>query len=427
MKMAHKIGFTLDEAEILRRIVGKKKVSEVRKWKKKIKDKIVENKLAEDVGDVLWKILEDSANYSFNKSHSISYAALAATTVYLKFSYPKEFFLALLKMTRHEPDPISEISKIHKEMDSFGIKLLPPHLTKSEMDFTVEGDNIRFGLLSIKGISDKSIEKLASFKGDYDSKFKIFEAAKQASLNIGSVCALIQAGALEGDFSQSRTKIVYEAQLWNILTPKEKVLCHRFADKLKYDLVEIIKYLKNNVDEKGKLFIKESRIETIRKKSQPYAKIFHINKISESFANWYYEKNLLGYTYNKSLKDIFKDDHRGLTTAREACDAALRTKIKLVGSVEDDPYSGVSRSAKKSRYMRMNVGDDTGSIKIMIFNDKMDSFKSRYSVKNKDIVLVTGTKFEDVIFADEIIVKSEKVFTKLSEIKDSESEEVLDI
>ena len=66
----------------------KKKVTEVRKWKKKIKDKVKENKLDKEVGDVLWGVLEDSANYSFNKSHSIAYAALAAITVYLKFKYP---------------------------------------------------------------------------------------------------------------------------------------------------------------------------------------------------------------------------------------------------------------------------------------------------------------------------------------------------
>ena len=92
MKMAHKIGFTLDEAEILRRIVGKKKVAEAKKWKKKIKDKVAENNLEKEVGDVLWGVLEDSANYSFNKSHSIAYAALAAITVYLKFKYPQQFF-----------------------------------------------------------------------------------------------------------------------------------------------------------------------------------------------------------------------------------------------------------------------------------------------------------------------------------------------
>jgi|TARA_R110000824_G_scaffold400171_2_gene607128 DNA-directed DNA polymerase III PolC len=428
MKMAHKIGFTLDEAEILRRIVGKKKVSEVRKWKKKIKDKITENGLSEDVGDVLWKILEDSANYSFNKSHSISYAALAAITVYLKFNHPQQFFLSLLKMTRHEPDPINEISKIHKEMDIFEIKLLPPHLTKSKMDFSAEGKDIRFGLLSIKGISDKSIEKLASFKQEYESKFEIFEAAKQAGLNIGSLCALIQAGALEGDFKQSRTKVVYESQLWNILTSKEKTLCQRLGGKFNYNLVDIIKYLKDNLDEKGKPFIKDSRVETIRKKSAPYAKIFHINKVSESFANWYYEKFLLGYTYNKSLKNIFDKDHSGLISVRTACEVPLRHKVKFVGSLEEDPYSGVSRSAKKSRYMRMQVSDDSGSIKVMIFNEKMDSFKSKYRAKANDIILVQGTKFEDVIFADDIVVKSEKVFTKLSQIRGSEDvEEILDI
>jgi len=67
MKMSTKIGFSLDEAEILRRIVGKKKVEEVKKWKQKIQDKIVENKLPQEAGDILWKVLEDSANYSFNK------------------------------------------------------------------------------------------------------------------------------------------------------------------------------------------------------------------------------------------------------------------------------------------------------------------------------------------------------------------------
>ena len=119
MRMAHKIGFTLDEAEILRRIVGKKKVSEVRKWKKKIRDKVKENELDTEIGNILWRILEDSANYSFNKSHSISYAARAAATTYLKFKYPQEFFLSLLKMTRHEPDPILEISKIQTEILGF--------------------------------------------------------------------------------------------------------------------------------------------------------------------------------------------------------------------------------------------------------------------------------------------------------------------
>ena len=189
MQMAHKIGFTLDEAEVLRRIVGKKKVSEVKKWKKKINEKIEENRLSNewtgskgdtDAGEVLWKILEDSANYSFNKAHSLAYASLSAITIYLKFNHPKEFFLSLLKMTKHEPNPLEEVGKIQRELHAFGIKLLPPHIIKSELDFSVEGDDIRFGLLSVKGISDKTIEKLNNFRNEYSNKFEIFQAANEA-------------------------------------------------------------------------------------------------------------------------------------------------------------------------------------------------------------------------------------------------------
>ena len=81
MKMAVKVGFNLDESEQLRRIVGKKKVDKMAEWKDKIAQKIQENGLDPVIGDILWKVAEDSANYSFNKSHSMAYAYLAATTV----------------------------------------------------------------------------------------------------------------------------------------------------------------------------------------------------------------------------------------------------------------------------------------------------------------------------------------------------------
>ena len=111
MKMAVNIGFTLDESEQLRRIVGKKKIDKMPAWKQKIKDKIEENNLPSEAGDVLWQVAEDSANYSFNKSHSVAYATLSAWTVYLKFKYPKQFFLSLLKMCKFEPTPQAEVSK----------------------------------------------------------------------------------------------------------------------------------------------------------------------------------------------------------------------------------------------------------------------------------------------------------------------------
>lgn len=418
MKMANKIGFTLDEAEILRRIVGKKKTEEIKAWKKKIEDKIKQNKLPKEVGEILWKILEDSANYSFNKSHSIAYAALAAITIYLKFNYPQQFFLSLLKMTRNEPDPIGEISKTQKEMGHFNIRLLRPHIIKSEMDFSIEGQDIRFGLLSIKGISDKSIEKLNGFRNKYSNKFEILQAAEEADLNIGVLCSLIQAGALTG-FKQSRSKIVLEAQLWNMLTAKEKKYAISFAEKFDYDLIRIIKHLNTFTDEKNKVIIKNSRLDTIKSKYEPYLKIYNQNSKSESFANWYYEKRLLGYTYERTLKDIFNEKREDLICINEIIDLPINTKIALVGEITDS-YSGISKSEKKTKYLRLKVSDESGDITVLLFNDRIENCKALNGNKNpeeKNIVIVKGIKKEDCIFADLVAVQDHHIYMKLTEIK----------
>jgi DNA polymerase-3 subunit alpha len=416
MQMANKIGFTLDEAEILRRIVGKKKVTEVRKWKKKIREKVESDGLDPEIGDILWKILEDSANYSFNKSHSIAYAALAATTIYLKFKYPQQFFLSLLRMTRHEPDPINEISKIQKEMSAFDIELLPPHITKSRMDFTTEGKNIRFGLLSIKGISDKSIEKLNKFKRDTATKFEVFEASSEANLTIGILCALIQAGAFQG-FVQSRTKIAYEAQLWNILTMKEKRFCIEFAEEYNHDLVKAVKCISSRNDEKGKPIIKESRMETIKKKSLPYREIYEKNKFSESFANWYYENHLLGYTYGKTLRDIFIGTLPDLESIRTVNAKEQGDTVTFTGSINGKPATRMSK--KGNRYFVADIGDESANVKIMMFGNRIDDCEELNGElpQQKNIVVVKGQKQEDdTVFANSITIQTNTIYTRYSEL-----------
>jgi len=417
MKMAHKIGFTLDEAEILRRIVGKKKTEEIKAWQQKIEQKCKENKIPKEVSEILWKILEDSANYSFNKSHSIAYAGLAAITIYLKFNYPQQFFLSLLKMSRNEPDPIGEISKIQKEMHNFGIKLLPPHIIKSEMDFSIEDKDIRFGLLSIKGISDKSIEKLNSFRNKYSNKFEIFEAAEEAGLNIGALSALIQAGALSG-FNQSRSKIVLEVQLWNMLTSKEKKYAISFADKLDYDLIKIIKHLNKFTDEKNKVVIKDNRLDTIKEKYAPYLSIYEQNNKSESFANWYYEKKLLGYTYNKNLKDIFAEKRENLKYISDVLDEPVNSKVALVGQI-DEVFSGISKNAKKTRYVRLKISDETSTISVLIFNDNIETNKllNDRNFEEGNIVIVKGSKRDDCIFGDLIAIQDHEIYMKLNDLK----------
>lgn len=423
MRMAHKIGFTLDEAEILRRIVGKKKVEEVKAWKEKIAKKVAENKLEPAIGDILWDILEKSASYSFNKSHSVAYAALSALTIYLKFNYPTEFYLSLLKMTKNEPDPISEIAKIHKEIQYFGLELLSPSLATSKMDFAIEGKNIRFGLSSIKGISDKTIDKLNDFKREHANKFELFEAAKQAGLNIGILSALIQAGTLD-KFGKTRTLLVYEAQLWNKLKPKEKIIAKTLGDKYDFALSRIVKAMNGELkDEKSKPLIKNTRMETLRKGTAKYKEIYKQNSVSESFANWWYEKRLLGYVTFTTLLDIFRSKKASLIPVSEAMSEPDGRYVDFIGFVEEDPTLGTSRTARKSKYAKYSISDEGGTAKVMIFNDSMEECKALNGglPKANDIVIVCGVrKGDDCVFANSIAAQQNQIYTKLSDLKDSE-------
>ena len=322
-------------------------------------------------------------------------------------------------MTRHEPDPIHEISKIQREMGDFGVKLQPPHIIKSEMDFNMEGNDIRFGLLSIKGISEKSIEKLNNFKNHYSTKFEVFEGAKESGLTIGILSALIQAGTFEG-FQMSRSKIVYEAQLWNILTKKEKVSALLLADKYNFDLVEIVKCLSTKKDDKGKPMVKETRMKTIKRKSEPYKQIYFKNKYSESFANWYYENHLLGYTSGRTLRDIFREKREGLSSLRAVEEVDVDETVSFVGAVEDKPYFGKSRN--DNEYMKVFIKDETANMKVMIFSNRLAQMMAENANKppeENNIVIVTGKKKEEVVFADKIAIQTNKIYTKLSDLKDA--------
>ena len=423
MKMAHKIGFTLDEAELLRRIVGKKKVKEVKKWKKKIKDKIKQSKLEKEIGDILWQVLEDSANYSFNKSHSISYASLAAITAFLKFKYPQEFFLALLIMTRYEPDPMAEISKIARELPKFKIKLLGPHLMKSEMDFSIEKKDIRFGLTSIKGIAEKSIIKLESFKDQYSNKFEVFQGANEAGIGVGILSALIQAGSLDGVFNKPRSYMVAEAQLWNLLTPREKTLALEVGEREKFDLSIVVRMMNKEMkDEKGKPVIKDSRYETIKKHFLPYREILQKNKANEDFANWYYENTLLGYTHGKKLKEVH-EDYSHLDSVEQSLEKEKGSKVIFIGTIEE--AFNPTKSKKGTPYFKIQVKDETSVCTILMFTNKRkdhikicrDSNKGSLPVKG-NIVIVKGTRRDgDTIFADLIKVQDQKIYMKLSQLK----------
>ncbi len=431
MKMAVKIGFTLDEAEQLRRIVGKKKIDQMPAWQAKIKQKVEAQGLDIEVGDILWKVAEDSANYSFNKSHSLAYANLAAWTAYLKFKYPKNFFIALLKMAKYEPAPHEEINKVCQELSFFGVELLPPDLVKSNMDFTIENDDIRFGLNSIKGVSEKSLKSLQEFRNSSNpTKYDIFLSAKEAGLNIGILSALIQAGSLS-ECKAKRSRLVLEAQAFNILTDREKRNFESLGPKYDWDILKTIQAVVQEkiIADDGKPLMKESRFQTFRKKYDLYKNIYDKNKRYEKFANCYFETKLLGYSPTVSLKEVFSDSGEKFGDSLDFRNLEKDHYGRFIGVVCDS-FKGTSRNGNE--YIKAVVRDEVGEYPVMIMDRRARSehggwsqlnVLSKFNEKNpkgllKDsIVVFYGSKGEDIIFAHSFQVMDEKIYMKLSDIK----------
>jgi DNA polymerase-3 subunit alpha len=421
MRMVSSIGFTLSDAETVRRIVGKKKIKEMAEWEGKVKDKVKEKGLDPKISEVLWKVLDDSKSYSFNKSHAISYSLLAAYSLYLKQNYPTKFFIESLKLTRAKQDPVGEVSLIQQELMYYGIKLLPPDIVKSDLDFKEEDGNIRFGLSAIKGVSEKTFEKLKTFiSSDKTNKFEIFQAAKNAKLNIGVFCALIQAGAM-GSINDDRTRMVFEAQVFNLLTEKEKAWVMENGETWKYDLFGMLKGHQTCLDAKGKPVFKETRIETLRTKSENYRQIYNQNRKHKELSDYIYEKILAGYSYSHKLSKILKEhtphELQDIIWTKSLFDGERATIAGIVKLTEK------RTSKNKKKYCKITLEDEGATSEFLIFDPNFSSFEEKDLIpKEGEVVIVNIKKWNDASIIEKIDIVSNKVYMKLADLKHLEKE-----
>jgi DNA polymerase-3 subunit alpha len=204
MQMARKLaGFTLGEADILRRAMGKKKEKLMRKQREKfIQGCQAENDIPQDEADELFDIINEFAGYGFNKSHSAAYSLVAYRTAYLKAHYPPEFMAAAMT---NEMDNTDKLSKVLEEARAMGLEVLPPSINRSKAHFTVEpGDDgtyrVRFGLAAIKNAGEKAIDALIEAReehGPFDSIFDVTKNVDLGRVNKRTLEALAQAGALD--------------------------------------------------------------------------------------------------------------------------------------------------------------------------------------------------------------------------------------
>ncbi len=201
-------GFTMGEADILRKAVGKKIKSLLLKQQKKFVDKAVARKVNQKIAEKLFEFIEPFARYGFNRAHATSYALVAYQTAYLKAHYPVEFMAALLTSDR---DNIDKISVAIEEAKRLGIMVKTPAINESFEDFGVvsskgqeatgHGAYIRFGLSAIKNVGKGVAEEIVAERtqgGPYASLEDFLLRLSPKTVNKKTLESLIRSGALDG-------------------------------------------------------------------------------------------------------------------------------------------------------------------------------------------------------------------------------------
>ena len=198
MQIANRLaGFSLGEADILRRAMGKKNHAEMAAQREKFLAGAATRKVPGKKAEKMFDLMAEFAGYGFNKSHSCAYALLAYQTAYLKTHYPVEFMAALLTS---ETGNTEKVVKYINEARGMGITVLPPDVNSSDLDFTPVGEAIRFGLRAIKNVGENTVKGILDARaelGRFTSIYQFCDHIDSRLLNKRVLESLIKSGAMD--------------------------------------------------------------------------------------------------------------------------------------------------------------------------------------------------------------------------------------
>lgn len=334
MQIASKIGgFTLGEADLLRRAMGKKKMDVMQAQRAKFMKGASERNINAGKAGELFDLMEKFAAYGFNKSHSTAYALVAYWTAYFKTYYPVPYFAALLSS---QIEKRQEVVKYFNECRTMGIKILPPDIHVSEETFTVEGDNIRFGLTAVKNVGSSAalpILKAREQTGKFVSLEHFCETIDSRTVNKRVLENLTKAGAMDC-FGLSRKQMVENLDriLENVARKERNVNQASLFDfeEVSHSYVQPIST--GDYDEQEKLAHEKETLS------------FYIS----------------GHPLNKhkSVLDTF-------VTPIESIDSSLDTREALLGGIVSSIKQVKTRKGDVMAYVELE--DLTGTIEVTIF------------------------------------------------------------
>ncbi|MEW6026739.1 MAG: DNA polymerase III subunit alpha, partial [Planctomycetota bacterium] len=199
MRIANRIGeFTPSESDDLRKAMGKKIPQIMQEYRDKFVTGAMKNGLSRPVADKIFEMMEYFGGYGFNKSHSTAYAMTSYRTAYLKANYPVEFMAALMTYNSADTDKLLEYLE---ECKRLGIRVIPPDINRSGSDFTVQGNDIIFGLSAVKNVGAKAVGYIVearSKNGVFTNLYNFCERVDLRHVDKSVIEALVKSGAMDG-------------------------------------------------------------------------------------------------------------------------------------------------------------------------------------------------------------------------------------
>jgi DNA polymerase-3 subunit alpha len=199
MQMARDIaGFSMGQADELRKVMGKKQKDKIPVYREKfVKGASEHSGIDEKLAGEIFAFIEPFAGYGFNKSHAVAYGWIAYQTAYLKANHPRAYLAALMTSVKDKTDKLVEYID---EAKKIGLAVLPPDVNESRVDFTVVGEDIRFGLAAIKGAGESAVQSIIDARereGRFVDLFDFVKRVEPKNMNRKVFEALIKCGALD--------------------------------------------------------------------------------------------------------------------------------------------------------------------------------------------------------------------------------------
>ncbi|MGB3340344.1 MAG: DNA polymerase III subunit alpha [bacterium] len=336
-------GFTMAEADTLRRAMGKKIPELMDETREKFISGAQAKGLASNIAENIFNKVAPFAGYGFNKSHAAAYAALANQTAYLKCHFKQEFMISSLNS---EISDTKRLWVLIRESRKIGIEILRPDINKSEYGFRKEGDNISYGLGALKNLGKPMVESIVKERerGPFKSFFD-FQARTKA-LNRKSLESLIKSGAFQA------------------------------FDKDLGKLLEFLKQGKNFTGTQTGLF-DDCNEEQPEKEEN--------NSTDTSIDNISYQKEAFGFYFSKHPLENFKEEFTalGLTSISDLNNVKNGDYITIGGLLNSKK---IKKDKKGRNYAIINLEDFDGSIDVFVFSDSFDRYSQYLKVDTPLII-----------------------------------------